>query len=312
MKANCLSLVIIAVAVAISAQPASEISKFELVIASNATLTSGGISQHLETKTTWQYSLEKSGNKVVLSVDAIAVFAAVDGKVRMHLLANKDKMRILENGRWAEVSPANAPWQLREQMACYSQPICEIVLDSSGKEVERKPIPVSGAQQLFDNGIIATLRLFHVAFVEDSPKWEVPREISLGYGGYANGNLTYERTTGPEDLPEEHVCVSVSGKLTGNLETEVAAIKDSVFELQGEQIYDTSAGEWHSGRIEIGWKADYQAAEERGSVVGKMEIVLTDVTAREKRIENLRRAVEKALHNPIPLPRPLIQEQRDR
>lgn len=287
-------------------QPGME--RFQLAIESEVRFTPEIGFTDIKAQSICKYALQKNEQKVVLYIESLEVSVCVDGTSTMRTKVDKNGIYSFENGRWV-IPPHALPRKVQEQLEdCYAKPICEIILDERGRELERKIVAAPLARPLIEQGMIANTRLFHVMFLPELPKWECSNEISMGYGAYARGILSYEKM--PVSLQENRVRVAVRGTLIGDVETEGMSFRNAVYEVEGEQVYDLVLREWRSGELAVDIKFDiFVYGQASGHATGAMKITMENITDRERRRQHLRRRIAEALKEPLLLT-PISGEER--
>ena len=114
--------------------------------------------------------------------------------------------------------------------------------------------------------------MFHAPFAVDKDRWEAPAKLSMGSGQFARGTLTYEKTGMASD---GNINVAVSGELKAEGKFGPADIKNSVYKVKGEQVYDPAGKIWRLGQLTIDVSLDLVAAgNPAGSTSGTMKLGL--------------------------------------
>jgi hypothetical protein len=208
-----------------------------------------GQTLNMDAETKFSYTWRRDGEQRVLTCDSLAVKVTLNGQVTQDSTMSRDRFTEKGGATKLDVSREDAAPQLREMLEdSFDKPLCTIVVDKDGKELKRAVTAGPGAKALIDNGMIANARLFHVPFPAGADKWQWSNEVSMGNGGFARGNLTYEKTK-PADKNDPLVKVQVAGELT-NEEFQAAGgvrIKNAKYQTSGEQSCDRAEKDWSTG-----------------------------------------------------------------
>jgi hypothetical protein len=276
---------LLAPAIAIAAD-ADQKHSFRFTIVSDLDMEVAGQKQKIDAETTVQYSWSRAGGERTLSFDSIQVKANQDGKALINTVMNRSKVTNTKEGKTEDTLFDSAPEQLKTMLRdSFNTPLCKLQVDENGSEVKREVVGGPGAKSFIDNGMIANALLFHPPFMRGQKEWSAPVEMSMGNGGFAKGNLTY-KVTGQQN--GQHV--QVSGRLTnesykppGNPLT----IKNTNYQVAGEQLYDPAQREWISGKLKIDASFDMASGDTRlGGAKGTMALnfdELGDKGATEKK-----------------------------
>jgi hypothetical protein len=268
------------------AADADQKHSFRFTIVSDLDMEVAGQKQKIDAQTTVQYSWDRQGPERTLSFDSIQVKANQDGKTLINTVMNRSKVTNTKEGKAEDTLFESAPEQLKTMLRdSFNTPLCKLHVDENGSEVKREVVGGPGAKSFIDNGMIANAMLFHPPFMRGQKEWSAPVEISMGNGGFAKGNLAY-KVTGDKNGQ----LVKVDGRLTnesykppGNPLT----IKNTNYQVTGEQRYDPAQREWVSGKLKIDASFDMASGDTRlGGAKGTMALnfdELDDKGATEKK-----------------------------
>jgi hypothetical protein len=255
-----------------TAANADQKHSFRFTIVSDLDMQVAGQKQKIDAQTTVQYSWDRQGAERTLSFDSIQVKANQDGKTLIDTVMNRSKVTNTKDGKSEDTSFESAPEQLKTMLRdSFNTPLCKLQVDENGGEVKREVVGGPGAKSFIDNGMIANALLFHPPFMRGQKEWSAPVEISMGNGGFAKGNLTY-KVTGEQNGQ----LVKVAGRLTnesykppGNPLT----IKNTNYQVTGEQLFDSAQGEWVFGKLKIDASFDMASGDTRlGGAKGTMSL----------------------------------------
>jgi hypothetical protein len=250
---------------------------FEVTIAGKIDQTISGQKQLIDADTVMKYSYARQHLKEVLSFDFMSVKVAQNQKALMDTYMSRTKFINGIGPAKKEILYKDAPAQLQQMLKDgFDTPICEYDRDKNGGEIKHKIVALPGAKSLIDNGVIANARLFHVMFPQDQKKWQAKNAISMGNGGYARGELTYQKMEAADATVSR---VQVTGTLiNASHKVGILELKDAKYEVTGEQIYDFAARKWRSGKLDI--KVSYTLnvnGKSMGAATGTMLVKMKSV-----------------------------------
>jgi hypothetical protein len=252
---------------------------FQVVVDSDIAMSVEGQEQKIVTTTNVLYTLKRTGQKVLVCMDEVQIKASANGRAMMNATMSARKMVTVSDGKTTEISAADAPDDLKSILKdSFGPPLCELELDATGGEIKRKIVAGPGAKRLIDNGVIASARLFHASFPSDKNKWQAPAEVSMGSGGYARGQLDYEKLPGGA---AGRTAVKVSGTLVSDDFKPAGSpltLKNNRYAVSGQQTYDAARKEWIAGDMTLQVSFDMAAGEKTvGKAKGTMKVKLTTV-----------------------------------
>jgi hypothetical protein len=220
------------------------------------------------------YTLTRTDDTVSVILNKLEVTAEQDGSELMHASMDKDRLYNKQQGTVQEVTRDKAGADQKQRMDdLFTKAFFTYTVDKEGKELKRTLSAAPTARPLVDNGTASLARLFHPPFPSSKDKWEAPAEVNIGGDAYVRGQLTYEKA-GPAG--DGLVKVRVSGTLT-NREAQRGGLtmKDVVYKVQGEDVYDTRRAQWQSGKLVMDVSyAVYSGDQELGSSRGQISASL--------------------------------------
>lgn len=248
---------------------------YQVILIADATLKMGEQTQKVNSDTRVSYTHKSTGSKVEVTCDAMDLSVKQDEKEVMKMKADKSSVIITTwNTPPVEFTATGGTDEQKQQLHDeFGQPLVTLELDADGAETKRTPSSAEGAKSLIESGAIQNMRMFHHPYFSDKNKWSAKTEISMGSGGCAGGELTFEKVSVDGNLQ----VVQVSGTLTNEkLErSKSMSIRNASYEVKGRQTYDTAAKKWDSGKWEVKAKCDMFHNEEAvGNLNGTMQIEL--------------------------------------
>jgi hypothetical protein len=174
----------------------------------------------------------------------------------------------------SRIKTADAPEQLRQMLTeSFGPVLCTVEVDDSGKETKRTVTDKPGTGLMIENGMVANGLLMHPPR-PGAAEWKAEREVSMGEGGYATGELTY--TPQPGGRVGEAV-VKVAGVLKKDRHVPkggMKVIKNARYVVSGTQTYSTTKGEWVAGKLMLEVTFDVEAAGVTGTAKGTMVVTM--------------------------------------
>jgi len=238
-------------------------------------------STRVDADSTFTYSWQWRGSEAALRLDSLKVCTTIDGQRVMDSSMSGNHFYLSQGDHLMSEKFENADPQLKQVLReCFRGPLCRMVVDEQGRELERTITAGPAAQSVVNTGIVTNTRLFHGPFPGGREKWESPGEMATGDGGHARGEMAYE-TTGKliteGDEPSMLVEVKVSGTLTGEAVQPGSPVTNAVYQLDGTQIYNRRLKEWISGVLTVGvsfdMHSDGQDVANSGTIRLAMELV---------------------------------------
>ena len=266
-------------AIALAADPDKGIAHhFKVSIESKMAMDVQGGKQKVDADTELRYNWTQNGGERVLSLESSHVKVNIDGKTLMDVFMSGEEFRAIEGGKTNVVPIQQAPDGLKKLLQdAFSKPVCKLEVDPNGKETKRILLVGDAAKQLVDNGLIANPILFHPPFMREAGKWKAGAEMTMGNGGFARGQLDYQKATGSAAAK----VVKVSGTLTNESVKQPnspLAIKNAKYVVLGEETYDTVQKEWVSGKLAIDATFDMAEGDKAiGGAAGTMVLNFTEV-----------------------------------
>ena len=130
----------------------------------------------------------------------------------------------------------------------FDTPLCDLVIDQRGNQLQRMITDRPGAKLVIDRGIVTNTQLFQGPFPTNKTRWEATAEIAVPHD--ARGTLTYEITDPQTSATGDLVEVHVTGTLTGPSETELTDVSNVSYTLDGTILYSRRMRQWVAGSIE--------------------------------------------------------------
>jgi len=228
--------------------PASR--RFEIVVDSHGELTRSGrsVTRSFDDIVKLTYDLTPRSRAVDISFHSRDYEQKVGGKATAEFHENRAGIREKQGVQERVVAYDQAPPALRKLLDEYDRPVVTIALDAEGSETGRT-LKVDKKLLLVMNSMIDQARIFHVRFPEATDRWQAPAKISMAAGQHARGTLTYQKAA--PAAAEGPVRVKVSGELQAAGKMGAGEIKDGIYKVSGEQVYDPAGREWASGVLDI-------------------------------------------------------------
>ena len=253
---------------------------YKIRLNSKATMQMQGQTQQIDADTTVGY--HRSGpdpqNRVDVGLDAINVKATVNGATQIDSFQSKEKLIVVQGGQTQTVLAKDAEAPLQQMLQdTFGSPACRLTLDENGEIVHNESLLRPGAKSIEDQGIVANILFFHAPFTTDAKSWTSVRKVSMGNGGFVEGELTYS----PKSNDGARHVVDVSGTLK-NPRFQPAGtplqLRDTAYEISGSQVYDTDLGDWVSGNLTAELKYDMFVNDMPvGKVTGTIVLTLSQL-----------------------------------
>jgi hypothetical protein len=251
---------------------------YELTIESHLEMDILGNKTRVDADTVLNYTWSQRGSERTLTADSMQVHGSHDGTELMNTFASREKWIDAAAGQEVAVTYEQAPDSLKQIMRdTFGAPIFKLQVTENGNRVNGEVIAGPGASNFItQKGLIAAARFFHPPFMYDQDQWSSKSEINMGYGGFAKGELSYEKI-GAENGQQ---AVRVSGTL-GNEAYEVTTksmtIRNAKYDVRGEQRFALAEGEWVSGKIEMNISFELTSGERHvASAHGTMTLTLRE------------------------------------
>ena len=255
---------------------------FKLQLDSKATMKMQGQTQQIDAHTTIGYHRAPGDEekRIEVGLDAINVKASVNGKVQIDSFQSKEKLVVIQGNQTQTVWAKDAEAPLQQMLSdTFDYPACVLIVDDEGEIAINESLLRPGAQSIEDQGIVANIVFFHAPFPAEKKSWNSTRRLSMGNGGFVEGELTY--TTASQD-GSVHT-VNVSGTLQNPLFQPAGTqllLRDTSYEIAGSQSYDTDLGDWVSGDLVAELQYDMATNEMPvGNVTGTIGITLRQLDA---------------------------------
>lgn len=259
---------------------------YEVMLDSRCTTQApDGQTAEVDAHTLFAYAWRWRGNEAELRLRCMEVRTAVDGQPMMESTMSGSHFYLQQGGQTMDTTFENANPQLRQVLQdCFRTPMCRVLVDNDGRELERTITAGPAARPVVETGIIANARLFHGPFPAAQNTWQAAGEMAMGNGGYARGNLTYETLgtpAAPGDESANLVEVKVSGTLTGDVKLDVSEIKNAVYKVEGTQVYSKRLREWVSGALVVRLSFETHALGKKVTNTGTVQLAMKLVSSQE-------------------------------
>ncbi|MBI3409801.1 MAG: hypothetical protein HY040_15790 [Planctomycetes bacterium] len=231
-----------------SAQTGSE-TRFQLTIASQLLVEAKPGVEKVSTLTNIAYTWKRKGALGTLFLDSIELQGSRDGREIMDLFLSRERVKNNLSGQFDEKTLKDAPPGTKAMMEdSFGNALYTIRADADGRIVEKTKVAREGAKEFIEGGTVAGAFLFHAPFVRGQERWIAPAEVTIGNGGFATGNLTYEKLANENG----RMRVKVSGLLTKDRFKPAGSpieVKNARYEVTGEQTFDEKRQEWIDGEL---------------------------------------------------------------
>ena len=251
---------------------------FKFSIESKMSMDIQGAKQKVDADTELRYNWTQNVGERVLSLESSQVKASIDGKTLMDVFMSGQEFRTIEDGKTNVVPIQQAPDGLKKLLQdAFGKPDCKLEVDANGKETKRIVLVGDAAKQLVDNGLIANPILFHPPFMREANKWKANAEMTMGNGGFARGQLDYQKAAGAAAAN----VVKISGTLTNDSVKQPNSpleMKNAKYVVLGEETYDPVQKEWVSGKLTIDATFDMaEGSKVIGAATGTMVLNFAEV-----------------------------------
>jgi hypothetical protein len=232
---------------------------FKFTLVSELAMDVAGQKQKIEADTDLRYTWKQNGEERVLSFDSSRVKANADGKEMLAFYMSREKFATRQEGKTEVVPLDKATPELKRALEdSYGVPLCVVHVDNDGKEFKRDIVAKPGAKDVIDQGLIANAMLFHPPFLTSEKEWTAPAEISMGNGGFAKGDLKYQKAAAEERGQK----VIVTGTLSNDGSrppNSPVSMRVAKYVVHGEQTYDPGKREWVAGKLtmDVSYKMEF-------------------------------------------------------
>jgi hypothetical protein len=230
---------------------------------------------HVTSNTRIRYAYERSGSETILSMDAIELKMATNGKLTLETLMNRSRFHFVQDGKTKDYTAENGDERQKAMLHdSFAAPLVKYVVDDAGKETKRTEIAGPGAEFL-KKPMIANTRFFHAPFYAGKSKWDADVEIG-GSSGVVSGVFTYTRL--PAKTKDPAITVSVAGDLQVEVQKNPFGQVVTKRSVSGEQVYSPELREWISGEWTIKMAIEMESSGKKtgsgsGAVIAKMRML---------------------------------------
>lgn len=253
---------------------------YKIRLNSKASMQMQGQTQQIDADTTVGYHRggPDAQNRVDVGLDEINVKAAVNGATQIDSFQSKEKLVVVQEEQTQTVLAKDAEAPLQQMLQdTFGSPACRLTLDENGEIVHNESLLRPAAKSIEDQGIVANILFFHAPFTTDAKSWTSVRKVSMGNGGFVEGELTYS----PKSNAGACYVVDVLGTLK-NPRFQPAGtplqLRDTAYEISGTQVYDTDLGDWVSGNLTAELKYDMFVNDMPvGKVTGTIVLTLSQL-----------------------------------
>jgi hypothetical protein len=216
-------------------------------------------------------------NSADVSVHSLAISAKVSGKTSLDMRMSHDEYQTADAGYKRVYKLDEAPSSVVTALEDFDKIAARLELDAEGSEISRKA-RIATSSLLFTTGTVDNTRLFHPRFAANKETWSAVATIAMGNGQAARGTLRYQKL-GPAKSGKG-VQVKVEGELSADGRSGGAIIKNSLYRVSGEQVYDPDAKEWVSGewKVDLAFENEFDGID-TGSANGTMTITFKRLPA---------------------------------
>jgi len=237
-----------------------------------------GQSSVVDERTQVVYSWRWQGNEAQLVLHGIDLRATTDDQPSIKSSMTGSRHVTEQGGVTIEEAFADLNPQWQELLkSSFDTPLCDLVVDDQGDQIQRTITDRPGAKLVIDRGIVTNSRLFQSPFPTGKNLWEATAEIAVPH--YARGTLTYEiadpQTGATDDLVEVHV----SGTLTGPPETASTDMGNVTYTLDGTIVYSKRMREWIAGNFEAELAFDTFIMQQKIPTRGKVALTMKLLTS---------------------------------
>lgn len=244
----------------------------------------------IDADSTFTYVWRWRDTQAELLLDSLKVSTTIDGQPVMDSSMSGAHFRLQRGDQMVSETFQSASPQLKRVLEdCFRNPLCRMVVDRQGQEVQRTITAGPAAESVVNTGIITNTRLFHAPFPGGRQRWEAPGEMATGDGGYARGSVTYQTTGRPVaggDEPSKLVEVKVSGTLASQQDSQKDSVdgnpvRNAVYHLEGTQVYNRRLKEWISGDLTVQVSFDAVSDGEKVSNSGTIRLAMELVDSQQ-------------------------------
>jgi hypothetical protein len=223
-------------------------TRYELRAVARTTVP--GEKEPLTLDTTFRYAWKTGEGKRELVCDGIELVIKKGDAVDSTVAMSRDEFAERSGSRRVNIKAADAPPKLKAILEeSFGPVLCTLAVDAAGRELKRTVSDTPGARQMAEHGMIVNALLFHPPFGGGGKPWTAAREINMGNGGTAVGDLTYAPQPGGTG---REVVVRVSGRLTRDRHPHPngkVVIRNARYEVSGTQTYSPARREWVAGEL---------------------------------------------------------------
>ncbi|HYW77924.1 MAG TPA: hypothetical protein VE890_00035, partial [Thermoguttaceae bacterium] len=205
------------------------------------------------------YSWHWQGNEAALVLHRIDFEVSADDQLAMKSSMTRSRRVVEQDDVTLDDAFADLNPQWQEVLeSSFDTPLCNLVIDDGGNQLQRTVTDRPGAKMVIDRGIVANARLFQGPFPSGRNAWEAAAEIAVPH--YASGTLAYEIVDPPTVTGDDLIEVHVSGKLVGtpatgspgteSFDTEAADVGNVSYTLEGTVVYSRRMQQWIAGNLE--------------------------------------------------------------
>ena len=247
---------------------AARTNHFRISLDSKGTTSAGKQKFTVTAITQLDYTWIREAAERTLLLDRVGVRATMNGSKRGDYIMTKDRFVERSDTEPVDVQFVDANELLQEILRdSFASPICRLHIDSSGRVVKTEVVAGPGAKDLVSQGMIVNATLFHPRFVAGNGPWTSHLRMSIGDGGFTEGEATLKAIEKNGKRTE----VSIEATLTRDLHQipgKPISIRGVRHETKGRLIYDSSIGEWVAGQMQM--EFSYKL-ESKDKVIGSAE-----------------------------------------
>lgn len=226
---------------------------YRVTLQSNMTMSQTGEagSQQIDATTNFAYRWQYAGLKQTLLFDEMSVKVSSGQQLLMNNSMTRKQFVDRTSNPATVMAYENAPPQLQAILKdSFGTPVAEITVDAEGTQESTRIVAAEGAGALLNQGMVENAQLMHPPIPKGKTSWKSVRKISMGNGGFAEGELTYTLVDGGKSGQK----VSVTGTMKNDKFAQPGApveIRNAQYQVTGSQEFDPASRIWLDGKLDI-------------------------------------------------------------
>lgn len=199
----------------------------------------------------FSYRWQSAGLKRTLFFDELSVNVETAGQTIMRNTMSRTGIVDRRSQPASITEYAKAPAALQAILKdSFDSPIFELTLEENGLVAGSQIVAGKGATPLIEQGMIENARLMHPQIPVGQTSWKSMTRISMGNGGFADGELTYTLTEGGKSGQKVNV-TGLLGKEKVVLPGGTSEVQNIRYEVSGSQEFNPASRTWISGQLEL-------------------------------------------------------------